>query len=731
MSFIILIFGAKIGINHNTNRFKHTTKPLLFIPLLSIISTELYLILNQHSIFILSRNKIYLILVSITVLISAYRWFTDKKYNTNHTDKEKILPYVVIVSIALIGLYSPVIYQHQEMFELANPANGIMRMFKFGELPFVNFINSHMISELFFKVLYVVFNGYNGSTDFFIYDFLYKIIYYIIVFKFFKWIFNDYKYALILILFMPFLEVIISYNSAFSIITIFLLYNFYKRTNSTTLLHIILYSVFLLFWRLDVGVANLSSVLLLVPIIIFAKNKIKILKRDVILFFSISIGVLAVLLSLNTFTEYNLNIKQMIDYFGASQAHGLSTIAYNSDRFFYNIYFIFPVVVIGIISYILHSIINNKKQNNIQIAILFLGFYYIFNFQRGLVRHSLMEGESFTNSFFYLIIILFLYSTIKNKWKAKISILFLSLLFIANFKYKDALDYENLFENFINSTNKLTYIESSNQKIDRCIIDKEFAKSNYSDFVAFMDSNFNDTSTFIDLSNTPMLYFYSQRRVPSFFNQYMQNTVTDFLQEQNINRLTKYNIPVVVFSHIPQNWWDNTDGVPNTIRYYKISQYIFKHYKPIGNINNYYIWIKKDIDKISTKQQKEPDNKPLKYDLRYYAYILGKTTDLSNTDSIKVLLNNNKIELDTIHNRINNYLLLNITNNATTYKELSIKYGETKNYNEFIFRTKHNSNTNYIIPISSQYKWVLNNYNTIEITQADSTTVNYVKYYIK
>ena len=77
-----------------------------------------------------------------------------------------------------------------------------------------------------------------------------------------------------------------------------------------------------------------------------------------------------------------------------------------------------------------------------------------------------------------------------------------------------------------------------------------------------------------------MLYYYAQRKVPSYFNQSLQNEVTEKIQRINLEQTEGLDIPFVVFSHYPDNWWDNTDGVPNAIRYPVLANWIYKNYLP-------------------------------------------------------------------------------------------------------------------------------------------------------
>jgi hypothetical protein len=60
------------------------------------------------------------------------------------------------------------------------------------------------------------------------------------------------------------------------------------------------------------------------------------------------------------------------------------------------------------------------------------------------------------------------------------------------------------------------------------------------------------------------------------------------------------NTPLVVYSNYPPTWYDATDMVPNSMRYYLIAEYIFKHYKPLGVLEDKSFWIKKTNNSLKT-----------------------------------------------------------------------------------------------------------------------------------
>ena len=92
-----------------------------------------------------------------------------------------------------------------------------------------------------------------------------------------------------------------------------------------------------------------------------------------------------------------------------------------------------------------------------------------------------------------------------------------------------------------------------------------------------------------------MLYYFTNRVVPNYFVQIPHTAHNEYLQKRFIDDLKNYNIPVTVFSNAPLTFWDYLDGIPNTLRHYRISEYIYRNYKPAYLINNHSIWLKKNL----------------------------------------------------------------------------------------------------------------------------------------
>lgn len=712
---------------------------LLNIPIISVISNEVYIISNQHNVNLISPAFIFLI--SIIILTGITIWLLkkerDNKPRLSFIINKRVLP-ILVINILVFIFYTPIIHQSIDMFEMANPANGIMRIFKFNELPFIDFLNSHALWELFFRGIYIVFNGYDGTLAFNTYIFIDKCIFYLACFWFFRSVFINSKYSILLLFFIPFIPHILYQSLYIVIFTTFFIKQLANNYSAKNLVKLFIWTIFVVLWRIDAGFANLLATAIIFIIIFIEQYTSKSIKITLVTGGYIILASVAIvaILSFIFHDSLFLNFKKALSYLGDNQAHGHVKISAKENNPFFNTYFIYPAISLIISVFSILQIFKLKnKTKTLWYVILFFSLVHLFNLPRGLVRHSILTGQdSFSVSFFYLVLILTTYALIPKKQYGRVIVFALALFLVPNLKYKGALGENNLLKLFNEKFSTPIVIKKTKNKISRVIPNKAHEKKAYLAFKSFMDKNFPDTATFIDLSNSPMLYFYLTRPVPSYFCQYMQNTINPYLQEQNLDYIKAFHIPVVVFSHIPEKWFDKTDGVPNTMRYNLITEYVYKNYTPLGKINNYWVWLNnnntiKDSIEIKTFEKGNPV-----YNMHMYPYGLFRHFNEGDItcDSTIAVVSDSIISIQSKLNRYQNYLNIKIKQSAKKTMPVSISYGSNKKGGTFNFNTTAQiGECNYLIPLSYQYNWVNSNTNKLEYNIPKRAEIIEAKFLIK
>ncbi|MDR2835330.1 MAG: hypothetical protein LBV69_03900 [Bacteroidales bacterium] len=727
--FIICLFAYKfLNKYFSTEKLFYYSIPIFSLPLLSVIKTEIFLIFNQRNISLHSPQLIWLIGILLILLAIFLLFILKKKF-----PKPSKTLYNIIVPLFLIGIiswinYTPFFEINSEFFENANPANAIFRSFSYHEIPFVDFLCSHAMSEIFFGYFYVFLNGYSSTADFFIYNFIFQVVWMIILYYFLLKTLGKTPIIFFICFLSPFLILIFSRSLILSLIILMVWYNFFKKPNFINLLIIIFCTILSIFWKFDLGLPCLFILIIFSVtwlILNFSKKTILLYIKAfgiVALFF----GILSTIFIIIDYQHFISSFLQAKDYLISNQAHALTEITCNDDKTnFYN-HILYPIIIILMLFGLFHYFFTKKinSQNSfLWFSILFLILVYIFNFQRGLVRHSLYEQhDSGTTAYIYLTITLFLLLYLPKSLKTYknyifcFSISILPFIFSFPFPKEDKDLCCNFLEKYSNQEENLRYILPKTCRVKNQI---EYEKENFHDLKNFFDSNFDKDATFIDFSNTPMLYFNLQRQVPSYFCQYMQNTVSPFLQEENIKNFKKYDIPVVIFSNEPNNWFDNTDGVPNTLRYNIICKYIYQNYEPLTIMNKHSVWIRKNLQDNFKDFEKDTisayDNKF--YYLKKYPYLLGKY-DKKQYENIYTISvdDSEKKEIPQNVDFQNSPLIIKVikSEKTTNARLLSYKNHIGRNVIEFEIQ-QSKTEINYIIPINANYSWYSGNVDAVAI----------------
>ena len=588
-----------------------TTVPLAFLPLLSVMATEFYMILNQHNIHSPGIKFIYFVLLFLILAWMAYRnikWRRSAK--TEQVDLLQILSRtwfpILCTGVAALAFYKPIVSVSVDWFEDANRILPLQQWFDFGKLPFLDTFSSHAFSDFGPGVLFSVLNGYNPLGGF-VYQFLVPVLVTLVIYLFVFRITQNGLIAIFLALFYPYSDFILPSYYNLIPVTILALLNIYRKQSVTNYSAFFTVLVLMIFWRIDLGSANLVAgigglLILCAAVPGFKADYRQLLKG----FLLVSVGTLAVFLIAVLFYEGNIfkRISEAVGYMSSFQSYGLKDLSGVKDIKYYFLYFILPIAVFLSAAHALLKLVRNKDQQqsitSLALSILFLSIFFFTNFQRGLVRHTLAEqwDTALTSyGFFILAAGVFFNARFRNN-KAISFFLFISIstLVVINYKFSSPdLTKNNIYFVAKQQMQLQVFIPPSHAKINRVTEAADIAE-NYNELNAFLKNNFPDSSTFLDFSNSPMLYHYLGRITPNYFCQIPHTAHNDKMQRDLLDGLKKYNIPVVIFSNVPVTFWDYLDGIPNTLRHYRISEYIYSNYKPYAILSRHSVWIRKDVD---------------------------------------------------------------------------------------------------------------------------------------
>lgn len=571
------------------------------IPVCIFLSLEVHILSLEKSWFILGYKKLFFLFQLLWIILG---WFILRKYNWNHNlIFSRILVPSLIFAYSMLIFYQPLISASQELFELANPANASMRILKFGEIPLLDFMSSHMLSEQWYPLLYQTIFGVDDTISFSIYAFLNLFFFFLVIYWILIRVGLNSRVGLLFLFFFPLLHHVFFSPVTFVFLVLFATQRLFLKPSATRVFLLIVLLLALVVWRIDTGVVAVFTSLFFVPIYWWI-SKINLRPKELLkgttAFFGLLLGLFSIALLLRPFNQIKDNFLNALHYIKGSQAHGYAEIFNGSYHQFFVFHILFVLVAVVLIFFIIYTLKKSSlapdNRNNLWLVFsLFSFIVFLANAQRGLVRHGFAElNELFFTSTFFLGIGFFCVHFVQSKTKEiQFSLLF-SVLFFGFVGTKvfpffpDSVNFSKLLKMsvFKDLNNSLSKEQYSGRVIDH----QYFKELHYDDLKRFMDKYLKKNESFIDFSNTPMLYFYCQRNVPGYFNQNLQNTIDDFSQLQLLKSFENAELPLTVYSSYPPGWFDNTDGIPNTVRYYLVAEYIFKNYEPLGVLNNYSIW---------------------------------------------------------------------------------------------------------------------------------------------
>ncbi len=574
--------------------------PIILLPFLSVLKDEIFLICKSNKIILGSQLPIYLILFIIILIWTFLRYKLGKKKELRSQKEIVARNYfpLLIFSLTAYLSYSYFTEYYDEIFESGNVYLPIMEHQLFGTLSPVEKLNTHLLSDYFFSYIYAFFNGLN-INEITLYDFLLAPLSYTLYYFLVKYLTRNEYIALLCVLLFPFAEAILPEGFCFAVLGIFALIKLINQQQSLKNYLIYLGTlVFLLCWRIDLG----YNCLLTMPVVLLyyhffdERHKIqwKLLFKAITIVGCFVIFLLA-LFSLIRQTNLFSKAAYLFNYCVSAQSYGYHAVG---DTTLTNVkihYFIFPVAIIMllILAGIKYKQLNKtKSQRDAQLNFLFISLFYLINFNRGLIRHSLFEGmDAFVSSFAYIILsssVFILFR--KNSYFVKCLLFFSVAFFLVNtYRVPEPKGMKNIFERLVVKikNNKNLSLTTINNRVSNA---SEQKAVRYSQFVDFINKNTNKDETFLDFSNRPMLYFFTKKVTPSYFYQTPLCIQNDFLQERYIEDLSQYKTPYLLFQGVSDVGYDNMDGVPNSLRHYRMAEYFYNNYSPYVIVDNFCVW---------------------------------------------------------------------------------------------------------------------------------------------
>lgn len=740
ISYFIGVVILNFIINRLKNRenFKRAYTFFLMAPLLELIYLELYNILNQYNIILSNKIATICIIYLICFGVFLVYYFVNKKNTKFFNYTKYYYPVILLIFTFIIASLQMITNCEIEFFESANHGLGVYEFFRYGKVPIIETFDTHMFQNQLGGFIFEFLNHDLSASVFCLYNSYEIVLFYIVIYYFLKKIFSR-DIAFLITFFLP-----LQYDNGLrmyymAMLSIITLINACKNKDFKSFLWYWLSLIFLCIWRLDLGYAcTISTVIVL--IYIFIKNRKSMKIKNILMPLGISVLV-CIIFFISVCLVKNINpIMRVIEFFKLSLSNvnwGYSFLG-ETDKLAYVVcYYIMPLTIVGTLIYNFYD--TKGKIDNFNISLTVLALFIIFNFQRGVIRHSWAEGTiHYAICFTLLYLSLFIMKRKNNKLSIFIFVYIGLVLVNGLLLTPDTEVYTNLFERGIKKyTTFKVHDESYNEKVKRISLSNNI-KNEYIGIKDVLTKILEEDETYIDFSNQSLLYALIDKEKPVYINQTPALLSGELTQQMYIEEIKKCGkkVPVLLKAKNKPNA-ETLDGIPNEYRYYLLSEFFYQNYEPVAEINEYEIWIEKET--VDEKSSKLPDTAKRMEKENYIndvnvigqvPFIWGQYDKSKKEKMQKEILQNTVVEkVKSINienkdlNKTNgNYLKMQITSEKDT-NMMIVLCSKDQAIASYYFDVKKGSNL-YTIRISTAYGWYEQEIENIKIQTLDEIKID-------
>jgi len=704
---VIFLLSSKLEVK----RLQLAFLPLIYGGFILSICFETINILNQYSIFI-SKLIVFLVVYILLILACIFIYVKKKTYNFNWQKN---------YYIALILSFSFIMVQPElqnfvggELFESANHGLAINDFFKYNKIPLIETFDAHMVYRSFWGIIYGILNNDIFGAMFIIYSKYDTVIKLLILYKILTLCF-DYDFSFFTILLFPTNLPILW--SDFSLISVIILIFTVKINKFYSYLIYWISLVVICLYKLDMGFAFSMATLVSYIVLYLFDRKLN-LKYFIVSFIPVIFSCLCIYIAICFFKNIN-PISRILEFLALSMSNinwAYNNIGDTKSTAFIFCYCIVPFTVLSITIFILYQLKIYKLKKDALIILLSLGLAYLFNLQRGLVRHSLAEKQFNIVLFCAIILISITIAYIKNRKELFIFVFLGLTIFVNVLRTNSILDSSVVLDASLNKYKEINLKTSIKQKVQRVIFDDKDCK----EIIDTLNKVLNDDETYIDFTNQTLLYALSNKEKPVYINQSPAHLSGEYSQIKFIEQIE--NNPKIKLALMPSKTKSNKpafivlDELCNNYRYYKVVEYIYNNFYPAFEVGDYSLWYRGnkedclygDIDLHS-------------YYIRQIPYVWGmydtKKSYLNKEIQSMVKRNDYYIfDSKNVDKSKGNYIMLELDSDVRGTCDLSmgILDNDFKKFNNFNFYL-NKGNNRYLIRVSTDYYWYNDKINAINI----------------
>lgn len=706
--------------------------PLCFAPVLTALYLEGRNILAQHGIVLRHPQwhimGIYVLLLGCAALI----YLCGRKKSEAFPNWKRVYYPLILVSVLVIAYLPQAVVHSGELdyFEHANQGVPLLQMVTYGKLPIIESFSAHVLSDFIGPLTYFLVNGdmvtavFAGSgwaSPLLFYDVFACVLAPLSLFFILKTSFNA-DFALGFSILFPIAA------SAFGAMPVALscvtaLIHLLKRPGWKACLLYALTLAFNCLYRLDYGAAfALATFAALVILWLLERDRRPFKMHTLLLCLAgtaFTLFVMFVTVCTAKGIQPVLRLRELLaqvtsnGYWAFGGPGSPETSAY---PFFYILAPMAAVVLLVGVVYLARNRLLILQPAILGI-ILSLGFAFVANIPRIMVRHNVAEGWIVPLMFMLPLFFAFAAAVLAPRAKQALFVLVCFGVMLAG---QGSLSTQILAgDSYIGlAAERYTEEDTFNAKLEPYT--ERFRWDNETEIVEatrFIESALDEGETFIDLSAHGMLYVLTGRECPYYVSQAPALLSDEFLQQQFIAQVDGYadGTPLAVTSMK----YTGLDGIAYSDRQHLVYEYLYNEYVPLVTIDTFVFWCRGEkLDEYTALADNMGYTAPTQADMRYLMVedvALGEMPYLWGLDGLgdsaaEVLIAGvpastgiAQAPVDMTANGGTTYLRLEIESASVQTGVLEL-YGEDGPLKKYTFNIHEGVHT-YLFRVSSNWFW--------------------------
>lgn len=593
-----------------------------FLPVMAIIPLhslwlELTNVINVRLNIVINKPFLAMVIISAAMLLLSFIRF--KNYKAKYTYSLKYYYLLMVLSTALMA-FQPwkMIQPESEFFETANHGLSIDHFFRYGMLPIIETFDAHMLINQLPGYFYGFINGYEPWAPF-LYNSYTNVIAVTVGFIVLVNLLGL-KRAFLIYLCFPFTDLLFNHYILAGIAAITLLH-LIRNPSNKNFYYFWLSLLILCLVRLDLGYASMLGAIITyfaAKIILRQHLNFKKFTISAIVIFGSALLFFSLICLIKGINPVN-RIAEFLLVAMSNQNWAFVNVGDQSTMLFRILYYLLPLLVVSLIVIIAgRTIVQPKVYEQITgsrfklaalIFFLFFSFTYLFNLQRGIVRHSLffdMAGP-ITGT---VIMALICFGLLRYGKRGFLIAILIPVVFAVTINMKGQVMPKWYISSMEMAVNSLPYNDAfhDSPQFNGTRVSVTFGTDEINTFKKITSLLLEPEETYFDFSSNNYYFALTGRKNPLYVNQSPLLLNGDKSQDIALEQIKKANPPMVLMPY-GTNIWNSVDGIPTDFKYYKISEYIYENYVPLKSLHSCEVYVLKSKRNLYASRLKKLNSK--------------------------------------------------------------------------------------------------------------------------